>query len=78
MRIKKLSSYFFFNVTYLNFILCLHSILGNNGDYDEIAESDDDEEEFDGEQSNAGIKVNVLKAYSMGCTEEESWKRYAP
>ena len=77
MRIKN-SPHIFFQCHVLEFFPCLHSILGNNGDYDEIAESDDDEEEFDGEQSNAGIKVNVLKAYSMGCTEEESWKRYVP
>lgn len=52
-------------------------ITGNNGDYDESGESDEDDEEGDGEQVNGGVKVNALRAFSMGCTEEEEWKRCA-
>ena len=54
--------------------------VGNNGDYDESAENEEDEDEVDedeglGEGEVSCGKVDVLRAHSMGCTEEEDWKR---
>jgi uncharacterized phage protein gp47/JayE len=42
-----------------------------SGDYDEACESDSDDDE--GSQNTP--HVDALRAYSMGCREEEAWKR---